>query len=82
MKDATLANLRKSSDFFKTDEIIRIFDGRKREEIGFFVPRSMREEFDSFLRTIEEKRKARLLQRVAKAQAKDPVEEGGCADGL
>ena len=35
MVEATLANMRNSSDFFKTDEIIHILDGRKKEDIGF-----------------------------------------------
>jgi len=82
MLEATLASLRKSSDFLKSDEIIHIVDGRKKEEIGFFVPKSMKEEFASFLAEMEQKRKKALLQRVAKAQRKDPIREGSVGDNI
>jgi hypothetical protein len=80
--DATLANMRNSSDFFKTDEIIHIFDGRKKEDIGFFVPKVFEAEFQKFVEKIEKKKKHSLLQRVAKAQKKDPVAEGSISDGI
>ena len=57
MIDATLANMRNSSDFFKTDEIIHIFDGRKKEDIGFFVPKIFEAEFQKFAEKIKKKRK-------------------------
>jgi len=82
MIEATLAHLRKSSDFFKRDEIIHILDGRKKEEIGFFVPKIFEKEFLEFLTRIEKKKKHSLLQKVAKAQQKDPIEEGGSGDGI
>lgn len=55
MIEATLANMRNSSDFFKTDSIIQIFDGRRKEEIGFFVPQIFKEEFQKFVDNIEKK---------------------------
>jgi len=82
MIEATLANMRKSSDFFKTDNIIQIYDGRKKEEIGFFVPNIFKEEFQKFIETIENKRKLKLLNRVSKAQKQDPIEEGSSDDGI
>ena len=82
MIEATLANMRNSSDFFKTDNIIKILDGRKKEEIGFFVPQIFKEEFHKFVKSIEKKRKLALLDRVAKAQKKDPIEEGSSDDGI
>jgi hypothetical protein len=82
MIDATLANMRNSSDFFKTDEIIHIFDGRKKEDIGFFVPKVFEVEFQKFVEKIEKKKKHSLLQRVAKAQKKAPVAEGSISDGI
>jgi len=82
MIEATLANLRNSSDFFKTDDIIQIFDGRKKEEIGFFVPQIFKEEFQKFIETIEQKRKLELLSRVSKAQKQDPIEDGSSDDGI
>ncbi len=78
----TLADLRNSKDFFKRNEIIRLFDGRKKEELGYFVPRHFSEEFRAFLEQLERKRKKELLRRVAKAQRCDPIEEGAIDDGL
>ncbi len=82
MIEATLANMRNSSDFFKTDEIIHILDGRKKEDIGFFVPEVFKEEFEKFVEKIEKKKKLTLLNRVAQAQKKDPIPEGGVSDGI
>ena len=82
MIEATLANMRNSSDFFKTDEIIHILDGRKKEDIGFFVPQVFKEEFEKFVEKIEKKKKLTLLNRVAKAQKKDPISEGAVSDGI
>jgi len=82
MIDATLANMRNSKDFFKTDEIIHIFDGRKKEDIGFFVPKIFEDEFKKFIEKIEKKKKLSLLKRVAEAQGKDPIAEGSIGDGI
>ena len=82
MIEATLANMRNSSDFFRTDNIIKILDGRKKEEIGFFVPQIFKEEFQKFVENIEKKRRLTLLDRVSKAQKKDPIEEGSSDDGI
>ena len=82
MIEATLANMRKSSDFFKTSEIIHILDGRKKEEIGFFVPSIFREYFQKFIYKIETKQKLTLLSRVSKAQKKDPIGDGSSSDGI
>ena len=82
MIEATLANMRNSSDFFRTDNIIKILDGRKKEEIGFFVPQIFKEEFQKFVENIEKKRHLALLDRVSKAQKKDPIEDGSSNDGI
>jgi len=82
MIEATLANMRNSSDFFRTDSIIKIFDGRKKEEIGFFVPQIFKDEFQKFVESIEKKRRLALLSRVSNAQKKDPIEEGSSDDGI
>ena len=82
MIEATLANMRNSSDFFRTDNIIKILDGRKKEEIGFFVPQIFKEEFQEFVENIEKKRQLALLDRVSKAQKKDPIEDGSSNDGI
>ena len=82
MIETTLTNMRNSSDFFKTSEIIHILDGRKKEEIGFFVPTIFREEFQKFIEKIETKQKLALLSRVSKAQKKDPIGDGSSSDGI
>ena len=82
MIETTLSKMRSSSDFFKTSEIIHILDGRKKEEIGFFVPATLKNEFQKFIDKIEKKKKLSLLERVSKAQKKDPIEEGGIDDGI
>ena len=82
MIETTLSNMRNSSDFFKTSEIIHVFDGRKKEEIGFFVPTVFKEEFQKFIDKIEKKKKLSLLERVLKAQKTDPVPDGGVDDAI
>jgi hypothetical protein len=82
MIEATLADMRNSRTFFQTDEIIHILDGRKKEDIGFFVPQVFKEEFEKFVEKIEKKKKLTLLNRVAKAQKQDPITEGGVSDGI
>ena len=82
MIETTLSNMRNSSDFFKTSEIIHILDGRKKKEVGFFVPTVFREEFQKFIDEIEKKKKLSLLKRVALAQKKDPIAEGAVSDGV
>jgi len=82
MIEATLADMRNSRTFFKTDEIIHILDGRRKEDIGFFVPQVFQEEFKKFVEKIEKKKKLALLNRVAKAQKQDPIIEGGIGDGI
>jgi hypothetical protein len=82
MIEITLSSMRNSRDFFKTTEIMHILDGRKKEEIGFFVPTVFKEEFQKFIDKIEKKKKLSLLQKVAHAQKQDPIAEGGISDGI
>jgi len=82
MIEATLADLRQSSSFFKTKEVIHIVNGRKKEDIGYFVPNYLKDKFESFLIEVEKSEKRKLLQRVAKASAKDPVGDGAIDDGI
>lgn len=83
MIEATLAEIRKPKTLYSYhDEIVHIIDGRKKEEVGFFVPKSMAKEFNAFVENIEKAKKRTLLERVAKAQALDPIEEGGISDGI
>lgn len=82
MIEATMADLRKSISFFSSDEIIHIVNGRKKEEVGFFVPSIFRDEFSKFVEHLEKKKKLELLKRVAKAQNKDIIGDGAVEDGI
>lgn len=83
MIEATLAEIRKPETLYSyQNEIVHIIDGRKKEEVGFFVPKSMSKEFSAFVETIEKAKKRSLLERIAKAQRLDPIEEGSVADGI
>ncbi len=82
MIETTLSQMRNSSNFFKTSEILHILDGRRKEEIGFFVPAALREEFQAFIEKIEKQKKEALLKRIAKAQKADPIGDGSVDDGI
>jgi len=82
MIQATLADLRQSSSFFKTTEVVHIVNGRKKEDIGYFIPTILKDEFESFLVGVERAKKRNLLKRVAKASAKDTVGDGAIDDGI
>jgi len=82
MISMTLSNLRKSTNFFEIDEVAKIINGRKNEEIGYFVPKAFKYEFEKFMFEVEKKKKRKLLQRVATASRKNPIEEGAVADGI
>ncbi len=82
MIEATLADLRKSSSFFKTTEVVHIVNGRKKEDIGYFVPTIFKDKFEVFLLKLEKEKKIKLLKRVAKASSKDPVCDGAIDDGV
>lgn len=82
MIEATLADLRQSASFFKTKEVVHIVNGRKKEDIGYFVPNVLKDKFESFLQELEKDKKRKLLQRVAKASYKDIVGDGAVDDGV
>ena len=82
MIEATLADLRQSSSFFKTKEVIRIVNGRKKEDIGYFIPNILKDKFQAFLIDLEKREKRELLQRIAKASARDMVGDGAVDDGI
>lgn len=82
MINTTLANLRNSTSFFNTKEILHIFDGRKKEDIGYFIPKYFQKEVEEFIEKLEKDKKTNLLKKIAKAQKQDPIEEGSIADGL
>ena len=82
MINITLSSLRNSTNFFDMDDVATIINGRKKEEIGYFVPKIFKEEFKKFTLELEKKRKKALLQRVLKASRKDTIEDGAVADGI
>jgi len=82
MIEATLADLRQSSSFFKTTEVVHIVNGRKKEDIGYFIPTIFKEKFEAFVMELEREKKRNILQRVAKANAKDVVGDGAIDDGI
>lgn len=82
MINMTLSSLRNTSNFFDIDDIATIINGRKKEEIGYFVPKIFKEEFEKFSIELQKKKKRELLQRVLKASRKDIVEDGAVSDGI
>ena len=82
MTSITLSSLRNSSDFFEMDDIATIVNGRKKEEIGYFIPKTFKKEFERFVKEIEKKRKLDILKRVAKASKKDPISDATVGDGI
>ncbi|EEZ80044.1 MAG: hypothetical protein HN828_02945 [Candidatus Thioglobus sp.] len=82
MINATLAQMRNSEKFFKTDEVIHIINGRKKQQLGFFVPEKLREEFKPFLQKIEDDKNMNALKLAAEAQAMDPIGDSTIGDGI
>ena len=82
MIEATLADLRNSSTFFKTNQVVYIVNGRKREGMGYFVPNALKDKFEIFLEALEREEKRKLLKRVANAGAKDIIGDGTVDDGI
>lgn len=82
MIESTLAEIRHSATLFSVKDVVHIYDARKKRDVGYFVPSALKSEFEEFLQKIEKEKKRQLLERVAKAQAKDPVAEGDIGDGI
>ncbi|MFT5662101.1 MAG: hypothetical protein ACI9TV_002749 [Sulfurimonas sp.] len=82
MIEATLADLRQSASFFKTTQVVHIVNGRKKEDIGYFVPTIFKDKFEAFLAELEQEKKIKLLHRIAKVSAKDNVGDGAIDDGI
>ena len=82
MINMTLSSLRNTTNFFDIDDVATIINGRKKEEIGYFVPKVFKEEFEKFNLELQKKRKRKLLQRVLTASRKDPIEDGAVADAI
>jgi Mg/Co/Ni transporter MgtE len=82
MTIATLADLRQSSSFFKTNEVVQIVNGRKKEQIGYFVPIALKDTFEKFLIKLKREQRRKLLKRVALTSKKDIVGDGAVDDGI
>ncbi len=82
MINMTLSSLRNSTNFFDIDDVAIIVNGRKNEEIGYFIPKIFKDEFEKFNLELQKKRKRKLLQRVLKASRKDKIEDGAVSDGI
>lgn len=82
MVNITLSNLRNSTSFFDMDDMAIIVDGRKKEEIGYFIPKSYKNEFEKFAKEIEKRKKIKLLKRVANAAKKDIIGDKAVDDGI
>ena len=82
MISMTLSSLRNSTNFFEIDDIATIVNGRKKEEIGYFIPKTLKKEFEKFIEEIEKNKKKKLLQKVLKASRKDPIGDGAIDDGI
>ena len=82
MINMTLTSLRNTSNFFDIDDVATIINGRKKEEIGYFVPKIFKKEFEKFSLELQKKRKRKLLQKVLMASRKDTIGDGAVSDGI
>lgn len=82
MINMTLSSLRNTTNFFDIDDVATIINGRKKEEIGYFVPKLFKEEFEKFNIELQKKKRKKLLQKVLIASRKDPIEDGAVSDGI
>jgi len=82
MINMTLTSLRNTTNFFNIDDVATIVDGRKKEEIGYFVPKKFKDEFEKFTLELQKQNKRKLLQKVLSASRKDIIEDGTVADGI
>lgn len=82
MINMTLSSLRNSTNFFDIDDIATIVNGRKKEEVGYFIPKSFKDEFEKFILELEKNKKRKLLQKVARASRKDHIGDGTVDDGI
>lgn len=82
MISMTLSSLRNSTNFFDIDDIATIVNGRKKEEVGYFIPKIFKEEFEKFTLELEKSKKRKLLKKVLNASRKDIVGDGAVEDGI
>lgn len=79
---ATMADMRKSIHFFETNEVINIVNGRKKQEIGYFVPKSFKVDFLKFLNELNNKKRLQNALKAANAQKIDKISDASATDGI
>ena len=82
MIEAKLSDFRNPSFFINQTDVVHIVDSRKKKEIGFFIPTSLKESFTDYLQQQELRKKQTLLNRIVLAQRSDPIEDSGVGDGI
>jgi len=82
MISMTLSSLRNSTNFFDIDDIATIVNGRKKEEVGYFIPKIFKKDFEKFVLELEKKKKRKLLKKVLNASKKDKIGDGAIEDGI
>ncbi|WP_428086340.1 hypothetical protein [Candidatus Thioglobus sp.] len=82
MLQATMADMRKSIDFFQTNEVISIINGRKKQELGYFVPTYFKTDFLNFLNELDKKKRLQNAIKAANAQKLDPISDASVGDGI
>ena len=82
MISITLSNLSNKIDLFNINDIATIVNERKKEEIGYFVPKKYKDEFLSFINEFEKNNKRKILQKVLKASRKDIIGDGTVSDRI
>ncbi len=82
MIQATMADMRKSIDFFQTDQVINIINGRKKQEVGYFVPSVFKADFLKFVTKLEKQKRLDNARRAAKAQQLDAIGDATVGDGI
>ena len=82
MISMTLSSLRNSTNFFDIDDIATIVNGRKKEEVGYFIPKIFKKDFEKFVLELEKKKKRELLKKVLNASKKDKIGDGAIEDGI
>ncbi len=81
MLNIKLSEIRNPSILNNQTELLHILDGRKNEEVGYFIPKALSKEFESFIFKIERDKHLALLKKVAKTQKQDPIGDGAVDDG-
>jgi hypothetical protein len=80
--EAKLSDFRNSSFFTDQTDVIHIVDDRKKKEIGFFIPASLKDSFSIYRQQEETRKKLSLLKKIALAQKADPIDDDSVGNGI